>query len=319
MYIKETYNDFFQKESGIVIDDAYDLSKKNAYYKYIEENAIKFVHSQDNDISNLLYFPLIEYISIPRDAYNIECLYQLIHIKGIRIYVSLFNKLDVSRFKYLEKLDLVFDEKLKNELPNVRHLKLEVYSYEPDLCCVHNAQSLKELYLESFKKIDRLENINEELVSLSLDYCLKLKDISSIVKCKNLERLCIIDCNKIEGLYECLGECKSIKELKLYSKETNKINHLKSLNFIEKTPIKQFKTDYIIDDNDLTPLKKLDDVIILRWKNEYNLSDKELPHISVLFSLDNGSVVLKKVDEIDGGINNLNIIWNDNNKKMCNY
>lgn len=281
MYIKETYNDFFQKESGIVIDDAYDLYKRKVYCKYIEENKIRFVHSQDNDISNLLYFPLIEYVSLPRDAYNIECVYQLNHIKGIRIYVSLFNRLDISKLKKLEKLNLVFDEKLKAELPDVSNLKLEVYNYEPDLSCLDNVPKLKELYLESFKKIDRLGNINEGLTSLSLEYCLRLKDVSSVLKCKDLERLCIIDCNMIVGLYECLCEFKSIKELELYSKETNRINHLKSLNFMKKIPIKRFKTDYIIDDNDLSLLKQLDDVAILRWRNKYNLYDKDLPHTKV--------------------------------------
>ena len=38
MDIRRVYDDFLCEKSGIIIDDAYDVYKKNEYKKYIEDN-----------------------------------------------------------------------------------------------------------------------------------------------------------------------------------------------------------------------------------------------------------------------------------------
>lgn len=87
MEIKEVYNDFFQKESGIIIDDAYDLYKRNRYVQYINNKNITFIASQDNDLNYLKELPHIKYISIPRDVDCIDGIYFLERLKGIEFIV----------------------------------------------------------------------------------------------------------------------------------------------------------------------------------------------------------------------------------------
>lgn len=51
--IKRVYNDFFEKK-GFVLDDAYDLVKRNYYIKYFKEHLIEYIKCQDSK-ANLLH------------------------------------------------------------------------------------------------------------------------------------------------------------------------------------------------------------------------------------------------------------------------
>lgn len=109
---------------------------------------------------------------------------------------------------------------------------------------------------------------------------------------------------------------KYLEKLRIYSDTFPKRKRLNNLNFIiALNNLKKFDTDYIIKDGNLTPLMKLDDTSILTWKKYYNLKDRDLPHKDVLYRIDNnGHFVRKKLNEIDNGKENENIIWLDSLK-----
>ena len=75
MNIKKDRLLFFNNAEGIILDDAYDILKRKEYVKYVEENDIKYIRSQDVDMVNMTYFPDIEYLTVPDDAENLATLY----------------------------------------------------------------------------------------------------------------------------------------------------------------------------------------------------------------------------------------------------
>ena len=71
------------KDNGIILDDAYDLYKRNQYIKYIKEKSINYLYCQDLDMNLLASFPDMEFITIPEDAENIEGVYNLKLLTGL--------------------------------------------------------------------------------------------------------------------------------------------------------------------------------------------------------------------------------------------
>ena len=272
MEFKKEYDYFLCKESGIVIDDAYDLYKKNEYKKYIINNNISFIRSQDNCIDYLSEMPDIKYVSLPSDVEDLSVLYELKKLDGICLSSSAYNRLDLSRIKTLSKLEIEFDSKLDKELLDVEELKLVGIWYFPKLSDLKFGNRLKKLELSIFKNLKILENIPLSLNSLTLDYCSKLRDVSLIANFNNLLELKIYDCNKIENLYESLIQLKCIESLELFNKETQIINHLKSISFMNNMAnLNHFISDYIIDDNDLKPLLKVKNKELFTWRARYNI------------------------------------------------
>ena len=51
--IKTISNCFFNNETGIIIDNAYDIYTLDCFIKYCEKNNILFLQSQDNDLNYL--------------------------------------------------------------------------------------------------------------------------------------------------------------------------------------------------------------------------------------------------------------------------
>ena len=240
--------------------------------KYIEDNKEEFLYSQDNCIDYLLEFSGIKYISLPRDVEKLDVLYSLKNLEGLCIYSSSYNRLDLSRIKSLQRLKIIFDSNMTNYLLDVKELKLVGALNSPRINDLKFGNGLKKLEISFWWTLSVLDNLPSSLSSLTLDYCLKLKDISYIKKLVNLSELKIFDCNKIEKLYEILSNLKSIKNLYLYNKETNVINHLKSIDFIDRMySFECFISDYLIDDNNLNPLLKIKNKELLRWKKEYNI------------------------------------------------
>lgn len=274
MEIKRVYDYFFCEKSGIIIDDAYDLHKRNEYKKHINQNKEEFIHSQDNCIDYVTEFTGIKYISLPRDVEELNPLYDLKSLEGLCMYSSSYNRLDLTRINPLVKLEIIFDSNLTNDILDVVELKLIGISNPPDLCNLKFGNKLQKLELSYFGNLTELSNIPSTLYSLSLDYCLKLKDISCITNCHKLSKLQIYDCNKIENLYEILLNLNNIESLTFHNKETCVVNHLKSIKFIEYMPkLLSYISDYIIDDNNLNPLLKVKHKVLLRWKKKYNLRE----------------------------------------------
>ena len=63
---------FGEKVSGIVLDDAYDLWRKNRYIEYVKGNHVIYIFSRDADMRNLSDFSHIEYLTVPEEAEHLE-------------------------------------------------------------------------------------------------------------------------------------------------------------------------------------------------------------------------------------------------------
>lgn len=312
MEIKEIYEPFFQENAGIIIDDAYDIHKRLVYDKYITSNKIEYIYAQDNDISNFSFLSKVKYISLNKDCENYVFLNKYANIEGIRLYASTFNKMNSYDFKRLEKLYIIFDEEIKMTLPNIKALKFNACMYEPKQLDFKNLTYVKELVLMGFKKINNLEFLPLNISNLIIDYCPKLSDINYLVNLKNLVSLQLVDCNKINNVDKIVFDLKKLDTFSIYSDETFKSGHFSDLNFINDMPnLKKLKTDYMVDNNNLKPLLKLEDVTLLKWKKYYNLRDKDLPHKFVLVKKGENEVAFENVEKLENGINNQNIIWND--------
>lgn len=312
MEIKEIYEPFFQENAGIIIDDAYDIHKRLVYDKYITSNKIEYIYAQDNDISNFSFLSKVKYISLNKDCENYVFLNKYTNIEGISLYVSTFNKMNSYDFKRLEKLYIIFDEEIKMTLPNIKALKFNACMYEPKQLDFKNLTYVKELVLMGFKKINNLEFLPLNISNLIIDYCPKLSDINYLVNLKNLVSLQLVDCNKINNVDKIVFDLKKLDTFSIYSDETFKSGHFSDLNFINDMPnLKKLKTDYMVDNNNLKPLLKLEDVTLLKWKKYYNLRDKDLPHKFVLVKKGENEVAFENVEKLENGINNQNIIWND--------
>ncbi len=312
MEIKEIYEPFFQENAGIIIDDAYDIHKRLVYDKYITSNKIEYIYAQDNDISNFSFLSKVKYISLNKDCENYVFLNKYTNIEGIRLYASTFNKMNSYDFKRLEKLYIIFDEEIKMTLPNIKALKFNACMYEPKQLDFKNLTYVKELVLMGFKKINNLEFLPLNISNLIIDYCPKLSDINYLVNLKNLVSLQLVDCNKINNVDKIVFDLKKLDTFSIYSDETFKSGHFSDLNFINDMPnLKKLKTDYMVDNNNLKPLLKLEDVTLLKWKKYYNLRDKDLPHKFVLVKKGENEVAFENVEKLENGINNQNIIWND--------
>ena len=312
MEIKEIYEPFFQENAGIIIDDAYDIHKRLVYDKYITSNKIEYIYAQDNDISNFSFLSKVKYISLNKDCENYVFLNKYTNIEGISLYESSFNKMNSYDFKRLEKLYIIFDEEIKMTLPNIKALKFNACMYEPKQLDFKNLTYVKELVLMGFKKINNLEFLPLNISNLIIDYCPKLSDINYLVNLKNLVSLQLVDCNKINNVDKIVFDLKKLDTFSIYSDETFKSGHFSDLDSINDMPnLKKLKTDYMVDNNNLKPLLKLEDVTLLKWKKYYNLRDKDLPHKFVLVKKGENEVAFENVEKLENGINNQNIIWND--------
>ena len=73
------YDDFFDSVNGIIIDNMYDGYLKHQQLKVIANNKINYILSQDNDLSYLNHdvFKSVDFLTISKEAENIECIYNL--------------------------------------------------------------------------------------------------------------------------------------------------------------------------------------------------------------------------------------------------
>ena len=267
---------FDNKEKGIVLDNAYDLYKRSQYIKYVRENNINYLLCRDADMDLLTFFPDIKFVSLPQEAKNIEGLYALTSLTGLEISAQNLNKIDLFKFADLKYL-VVYGELNENydfiNYNNLESLCLRQTDIK-DLSFLKKGSNFKFLMLDYNSRLKSLNGIqNLKLNKLWLDYCLKLEDISDLSEiCQLLRHLSICDCNKITDLYQILTSLHNIENLYLTNEETAKNNTLPTINFIKNFPyIKDFMTDYKIEDGDLTPLLDVENVVILKYYKHYNL------------------------------------------------
>lgn len=315
MEIKKRKEMFFGNELGVIIDNSYDPYTLHIYKQYVYEHHIQYLISQDNDLSYLKFFPQIQFIEINNESENIELLYTLKELKGIKLYSNMLNKINLKLFPKLEYVYVIINEKLKFEnILSAKYLYIRFFN-EKLISNICNIRNLKELTLDYCNKIESLKGIENlvQLDSIKIDYCKKLKDIYSLTMLSNLKKVEILESNNIENIEKTLVELNNIEMIRIFSRTTSSKKSLNSLNFIKMLKkLKKFETDYIIKDGDLIPLMNLNDTCILTWKKYYNVKDKDLPHENVLFRIDNNhNFIIRKLKEIDNGKDNEKIIWFD--------
>lgn len=265
------------KDNGIILDDAYDLYKRSQYIKYVKEHSINYLRCQDVDMNLLTFFPEIEFITVPEDAEHLENIYKLRKLKGLEIAANKLKLLDLSGFSNLEYL-IVHDYSngcnLSLNCNKLKHLFI-IHSNITDLNSISINCNLESLHLEFCYNLKTLDGIRlfGQLKRVILDYCLKLKNISDLKFFANsLKCLRITDCNKINELSDTLSELLAIESIHLSTSQTNCVNKLPSVCFVDKlVRLKSFLTDYQIEDGDLKPLLKIKEVDILKFYKSYNL------------------------------------------------
>ena len=167
---------------------------------------------------------------------------------------------------------------LNNSIP-LKHLKLKNYPFE-DLKIDNNLVSLE---IVDASKIIELKDINTDcLEKVKLSFLKKLENIE--FDCSKLTLLYIFDCKKISDLEKLLYSCVNLKELDVITYSIkggifNNLNFIKELKFLE-----YFGTNYRILDGNLKPLLALQEANISSYYRNYNLRDKELPHVTVCIS-----------------------------------
>lgn len=265
------------KDNGIILDDAYDLYKRSQYIKYVKEHSINYLRCQDVDMNLLTFFPEIEFITVPEDAEHLENIYKLRKLKGLEIAANKLKLLELSGFSNLEYL-IVHDYSngcnLSLNCNKLKHLFI-IHSNITDLNSISINCNLESLHLEFCYNLKTLDGIRlfGQLKRVILDYCLKLKNISDLKFFANsLKCLRITDCNKINELSDTLSELLAIESIHLSTSQTNCVNKLPSVCFVDKlVRLKSFLTDYQIEDGDLKPLLKIKEVDILKFYKSYNL------------------------------------------------
>lgn len=279
MNIKTHFSIFFQDlAQGIVLDNAYDLYLRNRYIDYVDENKINYIFSQDVDMNLVSFFPNVEFLTIPEEAQNLQALYSLRKIRGMEISARCLEILDLSKFENLEYLLIRGQPENVAQLENCKKLRiLKCLQWKmSDLTKLKSIKTLRGLEIEFCDSLQSLNGIGNLTIleKVSIIYCSKLRQIEELKGVKDsLKRLILEDCNKIEDLSTIALLC-NLEFLLLSSFQTRGVNKLPSLKFIREMPhLKEFLTDYKIEDGDLTPLLKVDKVDVLKFYQHYNLKE----------------------------------------------
>lgn len=275
--VKSLYYD--GKDNGVILDGAYDLYNRNQYTKYVKENSVNYLYCQDVDMSLLAFFPDIEFITIPEDAENIEGVYALKSLRGLEITANKLELLELSRFSDLEYLvirDYLKERDLLLNCKRLKHLCL-VRSGVTNLKTILSNCDLESLRLEFCYNLKSLNGVQclQNLSKIELDYCLKLENISDIQSAANsLKYLRITDCNKIRELPSELIKLSELETLYVSTSQTRCVNKFTSIEFIKKlTKLKNFMTDYKIEDGNLEPLLNVENVDVLKFYKNYNMKE----------------------------------------------
>ena len=236
---REISTDFFFGEvNGIEVDNVYDTQIFHRAVQQINDKKIEFYQSGDYDLTILRYCPTVRYIKISGEA-DLSVLYDLPQIEGISIGWLFGDNIhfDFSKLQNLKQLQLGYNKKNKSIFQLSHLLRLGLLEYnEKDLEKWMELTSLQDLSIE-FSTLNSLKGIERMscLQKVTLDYCLRLKDISSLSKLKELKELCIIDCNKIEEVEKSLSELIGLEKLALRKLETRG-GVLQNLDFAQGMP-----------------------------------------------------------------------------------
>lgn len=310
-----SYHVFFGNINGLILENIYNQRKRNEYLTFVKKEKINYIFPQDNDMSLLTIFQGIEYLTIPEDAENIESLYALSSLRGIEICADHLTNLSLEKFSNLEFLSIIGHPKDINVIKFKDHIKrlyCNNWNYE-NLENLFGFNNLESLMIDGCRRLKSLKGLVslKHLENLRAIYCLKLVNIEALKYIKgSLKTLEIMQCNKVSS-FSVVAELNLLQDLVLISGTSMPPKILNSVSFINNLKeLKTFVTDYTIMDFDLTPLLKLEHAELIKYHNQYNLKDEDLPKKYVIVKTPKG-LQTKFLKELEGGKNNANIIWGD--------
>ena len=275
----------WKKSSFLIVDNCYDSYIKNQYLKYINDNGVKFIASQDHDLSYLSDCPDIEFVLCSHESNHLEALYSLRNLKGLWLATD-DTAFDFSKLSpTLSFLRTKYERQNKSWLyhGSITDLSLDDYATENLLWLseMKNKDKVRtfEIYT-SYGKFRSLKGIKElsNLEVLILDYCRKLTDIAEITELTKLKVLQYYDNPRATKLP--LDSLTTLEKIYLIDRETSTPGTIETLGFINYLPnLHTFWSNYNVLDGDLSLLLRLKDVDIFPDRKHYNLKNSDLPHI----------------------------------------
>lgn len=230
-----SFDDFFGEVKGIEVDNVYDTQVFQRAVQKINDEKIEFYLSADYDLTIVKHCPSIRYIAISGEA-DLSVLYDVPTIEGIKIGHLLGDneKFDFSRLPNLRRLQIPYTKKNTSifQLPKLSTLCLTDYN-EQDMEKLQAFVGVQDLKM-SMSTLNSLKGIElmPFLQKLTLEYCLRLKDISPMSKLQNLKELTVLDCNTIEQIESTLSKLTALERLVLWRGET-KGGVLEDLDFVQ--------------------------------------------------------------------------------------
>ena len=278
-----TFHPIWKNKRFYIVDNCYDPYTRNKNLKFINDNQIKCIVSQDNDLSYLSECPDIEFVICSSESNHLETLYKLRKLKGLSLSTDDtdfdFSKLTAS----LSFLHTKYESHNKSWLNNTAISTLSLYDYETEnlswLSELRNKNKLELFEIDSYRKFRSLIGLKalSNIKVLILNYCRQLTDITEIYSLDSLQVLHFYDNPRVKQLD--LHRLTTLTELYLIDWETLKPKTVDSLSFISSLPnLQTFWSNYNIKDGDLSLLLGLSDVEIFQDRSHYNIKRKNLPH-----------------------------------------
>jgi len=307
MEIKEYTNEFFNNSKSIRIYNSYEPYYLFEMRRYYETNNIECIEANDTDLDIYLkYFTNVKYVYLNSHAKCLEEVNKLTNLKGIslsdnqlkEINDDLLEKIEYLEINYIEKRDVDFAR-----FKSLKHLRLLNYPFE-NLKVTNNLYSFE---IDKAPKLTILNGLNTNLLKkLKLENICNLQSIE--LECPKLSSFYIYDSKKVINLESFLETCKFLQSIVIIS-YSDKNAILQNLRFIaELNDLEEFRTNFKILDGNLEPLLKLKEVTISRFYRNYNVKDKELPHITVCIS--DGYVGKRvRLDALELGKEDPRITW----------
>lgn len=271
-----------------------NTNEPDKYINIIRDNNIVKVRilEQAQSIDFLEQCQNIRHVSI-QGPFNYEPLYKLknllsLHINTMSELNNRCSEIDLSQFKTLIDVGIVYNHKVKNlPLPHtVKSLFISKYNRE-DLTEFRNFTQIDQLHVitSKIKTLNGIENFRK-LKAIYLDYNRNLSDIAKLEFVGNtLSALHIDTCNKIESLI-VLEKLFNLRHLFLL------LNiEIDNLNFIYKLKsLSTFIFNILVKDGNLNPCLELDYVYCDKMKRHYNLRDRDLPRSKNLYDRGNTEI-----------------------------
>ncbi len=306
MEIKEYHDDFFNAKR-IQIYNSYIPYYLMEMKRYYIKNNISCIEAADTDLDVYLrHFSNVKYIYLHPDAVHLEEVNKLTNLNGISLSNNQLKYIDDEILEKIEYLQIDYIDKKHvdfSKFTSLKYLRLLDYPFD----AINISNELLGFEINRAFKLVNLTGVNtKNLTKLKLENLTKLESINLV--CPNLESFYIYDSKKVSNIETFLSTCKSLYEITITSYSDLNAN-LKSINFITGLhSLKYFRTSFRILDGDLKPLLNLKDVNIGTFYRNYNLKDKDLPHIYVW--INDGYYAEKiRLDSLELGKEDPRIFW----------